>query len=77
MLASPNTCGWRRIILFERVDDVGHRELTAFRSDLRVKDDLQQQVAELFTQLFGIALVEQENPFQTIARDIDFVGVNQ
>ena len=58
--ASPNTCGWRRTILDgDRRPDVGHVEHAGLGRELRVEDDLEQQVAELARELRGRARVER------------------
>ena len=46
--ASPKTCGWRRTIFVARAAcDVAQVEDAVLGGELRVQDDLEQQVAEL------------------------------
>jgi hypothetical protein len=44
--------------LADSIDDSFHIELATFFSDLRLKDDMQQEIAEFFRQPFPIAVID-------------------
>src|SRR5579872_5571809 len=47
----------------QRIEDVGNGELPVFRRDLRVEDDLEQQIAQLLTKFFGIFFIDGFHDF--------------